>query len=63
MKVNRPDGGSLVRIKLKIEDFEYIKEAKRIELDGRMFHIDSDPRAHGLFDVIQFYTLYLRPIE
>lgn len=63
MKVSRPDGGSLVRIKLKIEDFQYIQEAKRIELDGRMFHIDSDPRAHGLFDVIQFYTLYLRPIE
>lgn len=63
MKVSRPDDGSLVRIKLKIEDFEYIKDAKRVELDGRMFHIDSDPRAHGLFDVIQFYTLYLRPIE
>lgn len=63
MKVTRPDASSLVRIKLKVEDYNYIKEAKRIELDGRMFHVDSDPRAHGLFDVIQFYTLYLRPIE
>ena len=52
-----PDGSRLVRIKLKAEDYAYIKEAKRIELDGRMFHVDSDPRAHGLFDVIQFYSL------
>ena len=53
----------MVRIKLKIEDYQYIKEAKRIEFDGRMFRVESDPRAHGLFDVVQFYTLYLRPIE
>lgn len=63
VKVSKPDANSLVRIKLKVEDYAYIKEAKRVELDGRMFHVESDPRAHGLFDVIQFYTLYLRPIE
>jgi hypothetical protein len=53
---------SQVRIKLKKEDYTYISDAKRIELDGRMFHVDSDPRAHGLFD-IQFYTLFLRSVE
>tara|TARA_Y100000114_G_C11760904_1_gene329651 strand:+ start:1365 stop:1841 length:477 start_codon:yes stop_codon:yes gene_type:complete len=63
VKVNRPDASSTVRIKLKIEDYNYIKEAKRVELDGRMFHIESDPRPHGLFDVMQFITLFLRPIE
>lgn len=63
VKVNRIDPNSTVRIKLKVEDYEYIKEAKRIELDGRMFHVESDPRAHGLFDVVQFITLFLRPIE
>ena len=63
VKVSQPDANSLVRIKLKVEDYSYIREAKRVELDGRMFHVESDPRAHGLFDVIQFYTLYLRPIE
>jgi hypothetical protein len=63
IKIDRPDASSLVRIKLKIEDYDYIKEAKRIELDGRMFRVESDPRAHGLFDVVQFYTLYLRPLE
>ena len=35
---------------------------KRIELDDRMFIVDSDPRAHGLFEV-DFYTLYLKPVE
>lgn len=54
---------SQVRIKLKKEDYTYISDAKRIELDGRMFHVDSDPRAHGLFDAIQFYTLFLRSVE
>jgi len=63
VKVNRVDPNSTVRIKLKIEDYDYIKEAKRVELDGRMFHVESDPRPHGLFDTIQFVTLYLRPIE
>jgi hypothetical protein len=63
VKVNRPDPNSMVRIKLKIEDYEYIKSAKRMEFDGRMFHIESDPRPHGLFDVVQFVTLFLRPIE
>ena len=49
----------MVRIKLKIEDYEYIKSAKRMEFDGRMFHIESDPRPHGLFDVIQFVLYFL----
>ena len=38
------------------------KDVKRIELDDRMFIVDSDPRAHGLFEV-DFYTLYLKPVE
>jgi hypothetical protein len=63
VKINRPDPNSTVRIKLKIQDYSYIKDAKRIELDGRMFHVESDPRPHGLFDVVQFITLFLRPIE
>ena len=61
--MSKPDANSMVRIKLKIEDYQYIKDAKRIELDGRMFHVESDPRAHGLFDKVQFYTLFLRPTE
>jgi hypothetical protein len=63
VKINRVDPNSTARVKLKIEDYNYIKDAKRIELDGRMFHVESDPRPHGLFDVIQFMTIFLRPIE
>ena len=63
MKISRPSNSSNVRIKLKIEDFNYIQDAKRIEFDGRLFHINSDPRFHGLFDKVQFCTFYLRPIE
>jgi hypothetical protein len=53
---------SQVRIKLKLADYNYISDAKRIEFDGRMFHVDSDARAHGLFGV-QFYTIFLRSVE
>jgi hypothetical protein len=59
-KIQRPD--SRVRIKMKIADYDYIKDAKRFEFDGRMFLLDSDPRFHGLFDV-HFCTMYLKPIE
>lgn len=55
-------GSGEVRIKLKKEDYNQIKDVKRIELDDRMFIVDSDPRAHGLFEV-DFYTLYLKPVE
>ncbi|MBN86605.1 MAG: hypothetical protein CL885_03695 [Dehalococcoidia bacterium] len=61
-KIKRVDSSSRVRIKLKKADYDYIREAKRVELDGRMFFIDSDARAHGLFNV-DFYTLYLKPVE
>ena len=30
VKVSKPDANSMVRIKLKIEDYQYIKDAKRI---------------------------------
>jgi hypothetical protein len=62
-KIKRPDSNSVVRLKLKVEDHDYIKDVKRIELDGRMFSIYSDARPHGLFDTIQFITLFLLPIE
>ena len=51
-----------VRIKLKKEDYLQIQGVKRIELDGRMFLIDSDARPHGLFNV-DFYTIHLNPVE
>lgn len=49
-----------VRLKITAEDYEYIKDAKRIDLDGKRFVLNSAFRGHGLFDN-QFYTLYLKP--
>ena len=49
-----------VRIKIKAEDFDYIKDGRRFDLAGRRFVLNSSFRGHGLFDS-QYYTLYLKP--
>ena len=49
-----------VRLKIKAEDYEYIKDGRRFDLDGRRFVLNSSFRGHGLFDS-QYYTLYLKP--
>ena len=49
-----------VRLKITAEDYEFIKDAKRIDLDGKRFVLNSAFRGHGLFDN-QYYTLYLKP--
>ena len=48
-----------VRIKIRAEDYEYIKDGRRFDLDGKRFVLNSTFRPHGLFDN-QFYTLYLK---
>ena len=42
--------------------YDYMKDAKRIEFDGRMFVVNSDVRPHGLFTPT-YYTLYLKPVD
>lgn len=49
-----------VRIKIRAEDYEYIKDGRRFDVDGKRFVLNSTFRPHGLFDS-QFYTLYLKP--
>ena len=51
-----------VRLKVDAVGHAYLKETKRVELDGRLFTISSDERPHGLFTP-QFYTFYLKPIN
>ena len=51
-----------VRIKVDAEAYEYLKDTKRLELDGRLFTVSSDERPHGLFTP-QFFTFYLKPIN
>ena len=60
LKIKLPAG--TVRIKVSGDAHEYLKDAKRIQLDNRRFTIDGDSRPHGLFDA-QFYTYYLKPID
>ena len=49
-----------VRIKMRADDYNYIKDARRFDLDGKRFVLNSSFRPHGLFDN-QYYTLYLKP--
>jgi len=49
-----------VRMKITIAAYDFIKDSKRVDLDGVRYVIDSKFRGHGLFDT-QYYTVYLKP--
>ena len=51
-----------VRIKVDKEGYNYLKETKRCEFDGRKFSIISDEMPHGLFSP-KYYTFYLKPVD
>tara|TARA_R110002020_G_scaffold207146_1_gene412526 strand:- start:2044 stop:2493 length:450 start_codon:yes stop_codon:yes gene_type:complete len=51
-----------VRIKLDSDGYEYFKDAKRVEIDGRLMFKVTDVRKHGLFRP-KFFTYYLRPTD
>lgn len=51
-----------VRIKLNAEGYAYFKDAKRVEIDGRLFYKITDVKKHGLFRP-KFFTYYLRPTD
>jgi hypothetical protein len=51
-----------VRIKLDTEGYEYFKDAKRVEIDGRLMFKVTDVKKHGLFTP-KFFTYYLRPTD
>ena len=51
-----------VRIKIDKEGQDYFKDAKRIEIDGRLFFTVTDVKKHGLFGT-NFFTYYLRPAD
>tara|TARA_R100000152_G_C6700377_1_gene130035 strand:+ start:253 stop:711 length:459 start_codon:yes stop_codon:yes gene_type:complete len=60
LKLKLPDG--YVRIKVAKDGYDYLKDAKRVEFDGRKFSIESDVRPHGLFEPTH-YTFFLLPTE
>jgi len=59
-KVVVPDG--IVRIVVEEAAYDYIKEARRVEFDGKKFIIESDGQPRG-FTSNQFYTFILSPVD
>lgn len=51
-----------VRIKLDSDGYNYFKDAKRVEIDGRLMFKVTDVKKHGLFKP-RFFTYYLRPTD
>jgi hypothetical protein len=59
-KVILPDGS--VKIVVKEAGYNYIREARRVEFDGRVFAIKSDGSPRGLTSN-RFFTFLLTPID
>tara|TARA_R100001443_G_scaffold115662_2_gene133956 strand:- start:244 stop:708 length:465 start_codon:yes stop_codon:yes gene_type:complete len=59
-KIILPAGS--VKIVVQESAYDYIREARRVEFDGRKFSIKSDGNPSGLFDN-QFFTFLLTPID
>ena len=59
-KIILPDG--VVKIVVEETGYDYIREARRVEFDGRKFAIKSDGNPDGLVDN-QFFTFTLTPID
>ena len=59
-KVAVADG--TVRIVVKVDGYNYINEARRVEFDGTKFIIESDGTPRGL-NTNQFYEFVLSPVE
>jgi len=51
-----------LRIVVKVDGYNYLSEARRVEFDGTMFIIESDGTPRG-FTSNQFYTFVLSPTE
>lgn len=49
-----------VRLKIDQEAYDYVKDARRFDVDGKRYVLNSTFKPHGLFD-IQYYTLFLKP--
>jgi hypothetical protein len=58
--ISSPAGSA--KITVKKNGYEFIKEARRVELDGQRFSIKSDGTPQG-FTGNQFYTFLLTPID
>ena len=51
-----------IKIKVPLSAFEYLKEARRIEFEGRRYSIVSDYKPFGIFGP-KYYAFILSPID
>lgn len=51
-----------VRLKVKKEDYDFIKDVERIEFDGQLFRLASEPRPHSLFST-RYFSLTLKRVN
>ena len=51
-----------IKIKVPASAFEYLKEARRIEFEGRRYSIVSDYKPFGIFGP-KYYSFILSPID
>lgn len=58
-QVNVQMGEGVVRVKIDEAGYKLFNQASKIEIDGEVFRIVSDPSKVGPFTV-KFYTVYLR---
>jgi hypothetical protein len=59
-KIIIPEGA--VFIKVNQEDYDFIKDAKTVELDGKTYGIKSPGKPEGMFGP-QYYQFFLIPFE
>jgi hypothetical protein len=59
-KIILPNGS--VKIVVKSDAYEFLQEARRVELDGIRFSIKSDGSPRGL-TINKFYTFLLTPTD
>ena len=52
-------GEGVVRVKINEAGYKLFSQASKIEIDGELFRIVSDPSKVGPF-VVKFYTIFLR---
>lgn len=58
-QINVQMGEGVVRVKIDEAGYKLFTQAAKIEVDGEVFRIVSDPAKVGPF-IVKFYTLYLR---
>lgn len=60
LKIRVSDGET--RVKVDQAGKEILEKAKKIEIDGLLYQVETGPRAHGLFSH-SFYTFFLKRVD